>query len=322
MYKTFTAATLEPASERTFYFVGVSTAQSSIRTVFPLWAEELGLGHVDFVGIDLPLHAPTEDYRRVVQFLKNDELSLGALVTSHKINLYHAAKDLFDSHDELAVMMGELSSISKRNGQLRGHAKDPITAGLSIDSLLPPHAWQETDRSAFVMGAGGSAIAMLWHLTRPERGTAVPREFVVSNRSTARLESLERIYADFGTDIPLRTVHTPEPQDNDAVLHSLPADAFVVNATGLGKDAPGSPLTDDAVFPEHAVAWDLNYRGDLVFLDQARSQAESRGVTVVDGWEYFIHGWTQVISEVFDTPIKTNGPEFDRLSELAAKARR
>ncbi|MGO1974918.1 MAG: shikimate dehydrogenase family protein [Propionibacteriaceae bacterium] len=320
-YPTYTAATLQPASRRTFYFVGVSTSQSSIRTVFPLWAEELGLGPVDFIGIDLPLHAPAEDYRRVVEFLKQDELSLGALVTTHKIDLFHAARDLFDSLDDLALMMDEVSSISKRDGTLRGHAKDPITAGLSIDAFLPDEDWR-ADRTAFVMGAGGSAIAMVWHLTRPERGDAVPAEIVVSNRSTGRLESLQRIYADFDTSVPLRTVHTPDPTDNDAVLADLPEGSFVVNATGLGKDAPGSPLTDAAVFPRSAIAWDLNYRGDLVFLDQARAQAESRAVRVVDGWEYFIHGWTQVIAEVFDIPVEPTGPGFDRLSELAAGARR
>lgn len=320
-YPTFTADTLQPATRRTFYFIGVSTAHSSIRTVFPLWADELGLGEVDFVGIDLPLHAPAEDYRRVVEFLKSDPLSLGALVTTHKIDLFRAARDLFDSLDELALMMDEVSCISKRGGTLRGHAKDPITAGLSIDSFLPPDTWL-SDRSVFVMGAGGSAIAMVWHLTRPERGQAVPSEIVVSNRSTGRLESLERIYAGFDTDVSLRTVHTPDPTDNDAVLAALPAGSFVVNATGLGKDAPGSPLTDAATFPERAVAWDLNYRGDLVFLDRARAQQQSRDVRVVDGWEYFIHGWTQVIAEVFDVPIAPSGPEFDRLSELAAGARR
>lgn len=320
-YPTYTADTLQPARSRTFYFVGVSTAQSSIRTVFPLWADELDLGEVDFIGIDLPLHAPAADYRRVVEFLKQDELSLGALVTTHKIDLFHTTRDLFDSLDDLALMMDEVSSISKRDGQLRGHAKDPITAGLSIDAFLPVADWR-ADRTAFVMGAGGSAIAMLWHLTRPERGEAVPAEIVVTNRSTGRLESLQRIYSDFDTTVPLRTVHTPDPTDNDAVLADLPAGSFVVNATGLGKDAPGSPLTDAAVFPRAAIAWDLNYRGDLVFLDQARAQAESRAVRVVDGWEYFIHGWTQVIAEVFDVPIEPTGVGFDRLSELAAGARR
>ncbi|KEP73786.1 hypothetical protein HR12_37330 [Microbacterium sp. SUBG005] len=51
------------------------------------------------------------------------------------------------------------------------------------------------------------------------------------------------------------------------------------------------------MFPQNGVAWDLNYRGDLVFLDQARAQADARALQVEDGWTYFVHGWTQVIAE-------------------------
>lgn len=319
-YPTFTASTLLPATRPTFYFIGVSTAKSSIRQVFPAWAEELGLGEVDFVGIDLPLHAPADDYRRVVQFFRDDALSIGALVTTHKLDLYQAAADLFDYSDPLTVLMDEISCISKRGGKLRAHAKDPITAGFAIDAILPPGSW--AGRTAFVMGAGGSAIAIAWHLTRPERGDDVPAEIVVSNRSQPRLDSLAKVYAQFGTSVPLRLELSPSPADNDAVLAGMLAGGFVVNATGLGKDAPGSPLTDACAFPENSHVWELNYRGDLVFLDQARAQQESRSLDVHDGWVYFIHGWTRVIAEVFDVEIPTSGPGFDRLSEIARNARR
>jgi len=319
-YPTFTAATLQPAKRRTFYFIGVSTAKSSIRQVFPLWAEELGLGEVDFVGIDLPLHAPAEDYRRVVQFFRDDELSIGALVTTHKLDLYQAASDLFDYADPLTVLMDEISCISKRDGKLRAHAKDPITAGFAVDAILPAGSW--SDRSAFIMGAGGSAIAMAWHLTRPDRGSDVPAEIVVSNRSRRRLDSLAEVYTQFETTVPLRCELSPLPSDNDAVLASMPAESFVVNATGLGKDAPGSPLTDECVFPERAHVWELNYRGDLVFLEQARAQETAQNLDVHDGWVYFIHGWTRVIAEVFEVDIPTSGPGFDRLGEIARGARK
>jgi len=319
-YPTYTAATLVPASRPTFYFIGVSTAASSIRQVFPRWAAELGLGDVDFVGIDMPLHAPAEDYRRVVQFFRDDELSIGALVTTHKLDLYQAAADLFDYSDPLTVLMDEISCISKRDGRLRAHAKDPITAGFALDAFLEPGSWQ--GRSAFIMGAGGSAIAMAWHLTRPERGSDIPAEIVVSNRSQPRLDSLREVYAQFDTSVPLRLELSPTAAYNDAVLARMPEGSLVVNATGLGKDAPGSPLTDDCSFPNDARVWELNYRGDLVFLDQARAQQQAQGLHVEDGWVYFIHGWTRVIAEVFDVDIATSGPDFDRLSEIARNARK
>ena len=89
----------------------------------------------------------------------------------------------------------------------------------------------------------------------------------------------------------------------------------------LGKDSPGSPLTDQAGFPEGGIVWEFNYRGDLLFLAQARSQMTARGLTVEDGWVYFIHGWTRVMAEVFHIDIPDRGPVFDELSGIAATTR-
>ncbi|MDJ0336687.1 shikimate dehydrogenase [Cryobacterium sp. PH31-O1] len=321
MTRTYTFDTLEPATTPTFYFVGVTTGRSSIRTVFPLWAEALGLGEVELVGIDLPLHAPDAQYRTVVNFLKNDALSLGALVTTHKIDLYRAAHDLFDDIDPLAILMDEVSCLSKRDGRFRAHAKDPISSGYALDSFLPDGHFAAHDTDVVIFGAGGSAIAIDWYLSRPERGSDRPGRVIVTNRSLGRLETLTAVHENSQSGTALTTVTTPTSTDNDAVLADARPYSVVINATGLGKDAPGSPLSAAAIFPEHAVVWDLNYRGDLVFLDQARSAQDGRSLQVEDGWVYFIHGWTQVIAEVFNIAIPTSGPGFDNLSALAASTR-
>ena len=111
-------------------------------------------------------------------------------------------------------------------------------------------------------------------------------------------------------------------QSERCIVNSLKPGSIVVNATGLGKDAPGSPLTDAAIFPENGMAWDFNYRGELVFMDQAKAQQKSRNLHIEDGWIYFIHGWTRVIAEVFHIDIPTSGPVFDKLSEIAAGTRK
>ena len=59
-----------------------------------------------------------------------------------------------------------------------------------------------------------------------------------------------------------------------------------------GKDRPGSPLTDAVHFPKHGIAWEFNYRGNLVFLAQANAARARDSLQVEDGWFYFIHGWT------------------------------
>ena len=47
----------EPAKRPTMYFVGVTTGQSSIMKVFPVWAKALGLD-AEIKGIDLPSTPP------------------------------------------------------------------------------------------------------------------------------------------------------------------------------------------------------------------------------------------------------------------------
>lgn len=308
------------ATRPTFYFIGVTTAQSSIMRVFPEWARHLGLGDVEMKGIDFPLHASREAYREAVEFLRDDPLSLGALVTTHKIDLYAACEDLFDEIDPHARIMGETSCLSKRDGKFVCHAKDPITSGLALDGFLPPEHFARTGAEVFSMGAGGSTIALTWHLMQASRGANRPSRVIVSNRSAARLEEIERIHRELHLGVPCEYVVAPLPQDNDAVLARLSPGALVINATGLGKDAPGSPLTNAGVFPERAIAWDLNYRGELVFLDQARAQQSARALQVEDGWTYFIYGWTRVIAEVFHIDIPTRGPDFDEICRIAAAA--
>ena len=82
-----------------------------------------------------PTKAP-RDTGKPVRFIKRDPLSLGALVTTHKVNLLKASRDLFDELDPYAETLGEISSISKRHGRLCGHAKDPITVGRALEAIV------------------------------------------------------------------------------------------------------------------------------------------------------------------------------------------
>lgn len=311
----------EPADIPTMYFIGVTTTRSSIMQVFPEWAQFLGLGDCRIKGLDLKIHDEAEAYRSAVRFIKSDPLSLGALVTTHKIDLLEACRDLFDDLDDLALALGEVSSISKEGHRLAGHAKDPITSGLALKAFLPEDYWQNTGAEVFIIGAGGAAIALSWHLMQNQSAPNQPSKIHVSDRATTRLEEMRHIHEQAASTVPVEYHHCPRPEGNDAVVAALRAGSLVVNATGLGKDAPGSPLTDAAVFPANGIAWDFNYRGNLVFLDQARAQQASRGLQIEDGWIYFIHGWTRVIAEVFHLDIPTTGERFNELSRIAAKAR-
>ena len=73
----------------------------------------------------------------------------------------------------------------------------------------------------------------------------------------------------------------------------MPLGSIFINAAGMGKDLPGSPITGQGLCPMNRIAWELNYRGELGFMYQAHTQSETRKVHVKDGWLYFLHGWTQ-----------------------------
>lgn len=305
------------AAQRTMYFIGVTTGKSSIMKVFPAWSAHLGLNAV-MKGIDFAPNSAPEAYRDAVAFIKADPLSLGALVTTHKVNLLKASKDLFETLDPYAQTLHEISSISKRGGRLVGHAKDPISAGASYEAIVPKGHW-ESGAQLCILGSGGSSLALTLYLHNKKlAGGEVPARILVTARREASLAEMRHVHSQIGFGIPIDYLLAAKPEDADRIVGDLPARSMVVNATGLGKDGPGSPLSDAVRFPEGGLIWEFNYRGDLVFLDQA--EAAHRNLTVHDGWVYFIHGWTRVIAEVFDIDIPMSGPAFDALSRIAKDA--
>lgn len=306
-----------PASADYMGFVGVTTASSSIMKVFPLWADILELPTRTLVGHDLPMDAEPAQYRAMVEQIRDDPHHRGALVTTHKMNVYAAASDLFDELDPFAVSCSEISSISKRGTVLSGRAKDPITVDLALNDFLPADHFARTGGAVVILGAGGSGTALSWALA--ERDDA-PSKITVTARTQDKLDHLREVHRQHGTREGLIDyVVTATPADADALVAAAPAGSVIANATGLGKDRPGSPLTDAVVFPEGAYAWEFNYRGSLEFLHQAEAQASARGLHVVDGWRYFIHGWSQVVADVFELDLMPDVVE--RLAEAAESVR-
>lgn len=303
----------------TFYFIGVTTQQSSIMKVFPLWMKDLGREDVVIEGWDCKIHDKPQNYRKAVAQIKYDPLSLGALVTTHKIDLLSACKDMFDYLDPYAQITNEVSSISKKAGRLQGHAKDPISSGLSLDAIIGEDYFEKTGGEVLSFGAGGSAIATFLHLANKENQSDRPKVFSFVNRSQGRLDHAKDMIDKLGTDIQVNYIQNSDPVINDQIMAKLPPRSIVINATGMGKDTPGSPVTWDGVFPQNGVAWEFNYRGELDFLHQALAQKDTRNLTVEDGWLYFIHGWTQVIAQVLHFDL--NPKLLEKLKKTAEKVK-
>lgn len=309
-----------PALDRpTLVFLGVSTGGSSIQTLFPRWADVLGL-EAQLVGLDLPVDAPPAAIDAAVARLAADPMIRGALVTTHKIAVHRHAAARFAAFDRWADILGEVGCIVRDDaGRLTGKAMDPVTAGQALDRLVPPGHWRRFAASeALILGAGGAGIALAAHLLgrAPGEGPAAIR---LTDTAEDRLAAADAHLAPL--DGRRRTAYSLVAGAEATTMHltGLAPGSLVANATGLGKDRPGSPLLDAAPLPFDGVAWEFNYRGTLTFLAQAEAQAGAKRLTVGDGWLYFLHGWSTVIAAVFGLGI--DPPTMDRLEQVAAPLR-
>jgi shikimate 5-dehydrogenase len=168
------------------------------------------------------------------------------------------------------------------------------------------------------LGAGGAGTALALTLAGRAAGDR-PARIILVDTLAARLAHARAVLERQGAATPVAYVESESVARNDALLAGLPAGSLVINATGMGKDRPGSPITDAARFPAQGVVWELNYRGELGFLRQAQAQATARALTIHDGWDYFVRGWATVLGHVLKLDI--NEPVIKELGELAVGVR-
>lgn len=301
--------TWDPRPEGRLLFLGVSTSGSSVFGLFPRWVAMLGI-QAEVEGRDLPLGAAPEAYVRFVSEVRADPGVAGALITSHKVDVFRHAGRLFDELDADARLCQEVSCISKRDGALVGHAKDALTAGRALEEMLGPGYFRGRPAQVVCLGAGGAGTAIaVALLRRPDP----PSRIVLADRSPVRLQAVSALCRRLRAS-GVEPVRVGAPDEADRLLEAPPG-SLVINATGRGKDLPGSPLSPRAVFPLEAVVWDLNYRGELGFLRQARAQAADRGLHLHDGWRYFLHEWAEIVAEVYRLSLTPS--LFQRLAAAA-----
>ncbi len=302
-----------------FSFIGVTTGQSAMTKIFPDWMAALNRPDVVLEGIDCKIHDEPERYRAIVAAIKADPLALGGLITTHKLDLLAAARDLFDTLDPYAQTCDEISCITKQDGQLAGYAVDPVADGQALHAIIGDNHFGRTKGAVLCLGAGGAATAIVLYLLNRRQVADRPKYFTVVDVDQARLDHIQAMVQKVGSDIQFEYICNADPAVTDQLLTTLTAGSVVINATGMGKDLPGSPITEKAKFPKHSIVWELNYRGERAFYQQALAQQKSRKLIVEDGWVAFLHGWTGVISHVLHTPI--DGGKFTQLAKLAAQMR-
>ncbi|MGI5132241.1 hypothetical protein ACQEVB_35930 [Pseudonocardia sp. CA-107938] len=279
-------------------FVGISTGGSTAHTVFDAWAAALDRPWT-LRGVDLPPDTTAATYRRLLAAMRDNPHVDGAVITAHKLRLHRACAADLGAGDPLVELTREVNTVAlDHHRRATGHAGD----ARSLTAILDP-----PDGRVVCLGAGGAATALLLAL-HLDVATGTPRpdppDMVFADIDPAALTELHAVADRIGARPTL--VHLTGPADE-----VVAGAALVVNATGLGKDRPGSPLTDHAPLGPGTLAWDLNYRGDLTFL----RQAAALGAATMDGWDYFVAGWAGALTAVAGRPFDQHA-----LTALAAAA--
>src|SRR5262249_47344252 len=158
-----------------------------------------------------------------VDFIKTDPLSLGALVTTHKVNLLKASRDLFDKLDSYAEALGEISSISKRGARLYGHAKDPVTVGYALEAIVEEGHWGRTHADLLILGSGGSAMALTLYLhNKAKQSGDAPARVIVTALDERSLAEIREVHRRVGFTIQIDYAVAREPEAADRLVGSLP----------------------------------------------------------------------------------------------------
>lgn len=297
------------SSRQRFLFLGVSTGESAVNRVFDAWCGALG---VDWMleGRDLPLASEGPDYRQFLEDLRDDSY-VGALVTSHKARLYDSCWAEFDLLEPAAFSLGEVGLVRKQPAGLVAGVSDISSGGYILRSLVDRTAG-DTPSEALVIGAGGAGLAAAWNLSVESVGDFTT--ITIAERSSERVKIVRDVVSRWPARIKPAVVHVPDGPSCSQLVQGLRPASLIVNASGVGKDLPGSPCSDDVQFPVGAFVWEFNYRGPLDFLRRAQSQAQRSQLVVEDGLLYFAAGWSFVLTRVAGIPwrpqlVKT----FDRL---------
>lgn len=229
----------------------------------------LELMNLDYVY--LPFDVPAENLKSAV----NGVLTLG--LKGLNVTLPHKEKIIkfLDELSEEASIIGAVNTIVNDHGKLIGYNTDAY----GILETLLPHKEKISGSKVTVIGAGGSARAVIYTLLRHFK----PEEINIINRTHQRADTLVN---DFSLKMRYDSFHTFGlfPPDNVEVFSNS---RLIINATTIGM----FPDVDDTItdleesFNEEQIVFDLIYNPTKTnFL----KMAEMQGAKVVGGMKMLI----------------------------------
>jgi shikimate dehydrogenase len=289
-------------------FIGASASMSRANLYFAGWAGVVGLAGT-LIALDVAPDQGAGEYERLVGQLLVPEV-VGGVVTNHKVGLFREFRCRDWQVSDTATALEVVSCFRTAPGGFEGNAEEPLAIERAIREISAVNG-AGPYRELLIFGAGGAGRAIAYAASRmSEFGLA---RINITDTRMNRVEDVRRLSRDWGAEVNVELALNREV--NNAMLKNAQPGCLVVNATGLGKDLRGSPLSSDSVFPMGSSAWDLNYRGGLDFLHHARTQSGGRGVRVFDGQTLFTAGWMEAMTYIARTHASDD--VFARFQALA-----
>jgi shikimate dehydrogenase len=229
---------------------------------------------IDIMGINciyMPFDVPPESLKNTV----NGILALG--FKGLNVTLPHKEKIIkyLDELSEEASIIGAVNTIVNDHGKLIGYNTD----ALGILETLQPYKDKISGSKVTVIGAGGSARAVIYTLLRHFK----PEEVSIINRTQQRADTLINY---FSLKMKFDSFRSFElfPPDNVEVLNGS---TLVVNATTMGMfpDVQDTITDIEASFNEDQIVFDLIYNPTQTNFLQL---AEKQGAKTISGMKMLI----------------------------------
>jgi shikimate 5-dehydrogenase len=279
----------------------------------PGWSRALDVD-IELDCQDLPVGVDASAYAALLDDLRSDSRALGMVVTTHKARLWESCAELFDEVTPACREVGEASAIACRNGRLIADASDVRGVGRAVERVLDADQWRSGNHEAIVLGAGGAGISLAFNLVDRLPGLGATR-VVLTDADSARLEVARALRRSWDRADRLE-IESAVGANNDRLVGAALPGTLIVNATGMGKDRPGSPVSID--LPKRTIFWEFNYRGPRDLLERARSNAVTDDLLVVDGRDYFICSWLEALCSVLGREASVE--LFDAFEQEASAA--
>ena len=223
---------------------------------------------LDQAGIDatyLAYDVSAEELNAFMQGLRDPGVLGINITTPHK----GAVIPFLDEMDDWATAAGAVNTIVSQDGRLTGHNTDGVGF---LRALRDEAGFSPEGRRALVLGAGGSARAVVLALSRSN-----VTGLTIANRTLSKAQTLVELAQ--GNGVPASAMGL----DQDSLSPVAKEADLIVNCTSIGMvrgpDENGAPLLRDQI-PSSALVNDLVYNPKVTPMLR---EAEAAGAKTLGG---------------------------------------